>query len=261
MNPNQLSHLSLKSIFMKHTRLSSPLAALVLTLSITHAGPATSAEARLTGDIGVGATRAQTQTLGAPAKTEALPYLNFEYGPLFTRVDSFGVKALPLGYGHVEFGGQYRGDGYDSNVLNRRQNSVPLGLGTLQITPIGAFWLQVLHDFGKSGGNLLQARYLAELRLGPVTVYPELGVEYQSRAYTSYYHGTTDADAATLGQAYRPGSALNPYVGAMVELRLADRWYLNAYARRTFSDNSIARSPLVVKGNFSSLLLALSYRF
>lgn len=244
---------------MNQRQFVSPF--LVLPLLLAQAGPAASAEARLTGDIGVGVTRAQTQTLGAPAKTEALPYLNFEYGSLFARIDSFGIKASPLGYGHVELVGQYRGDGYDSNVLSRRRDSVPLGLGTLQITPIGAFGLQVLHDLGKSGGNLVLARYLAELPLGRVTVYPELGAEYQSRAYTGYYRGTTDADAAALGQAYRPGSAVNPYVGAMVEVRLVDRWYLNAYVRRTFFDDSISRSPLAVKGKVNSLLLALAYRF
>ena len=244
---------------MNQRQFVSPF--LVLPLLLAQAGPAMSAEARLTGDIGIGATRTQTQTLGAPAETEALPYLNFEYGPLFARVDSFGIKALPLGYGHVELVGQYRGDGYDSTLLSQRQDSAPLGVGTLQITPIGAFGLQVLHDLGKSGGNLVQMRYLAELPLGRVTIYPELGAEYQSRAYTGYYRGTTDVDAVALGQAYRPGSAVNPYVGAMVEVRLVDRWYLNAYVRRTFSDDSISRSPLVVKGNFSSLLLALAYRF
>jgi outer membrane scaffolding protein for murein synthesis (MipA/OmpV family) len=244
---------------MNHRLIVSLL--LLLPALVTQAGPAASAGIALTGDIGVGATRSQTRTLGVSAETEPLPYLNFEYGPLFARVDSFGIKALPLGYGHIEFVGQYRGDGYDSKGLSHRRNSSPLGLGTLQITPVGAFGLQVLHDLGKSGGNLVQLRYLAELPLGRVTVYPELGVEYQSRAYARYYHGTTDGDAATLGEAYRPGSALNPYIGAMVETRLMDSWYLNAYVRRTFADDSIARSPLVVRGNFNSLLLALAYRF
>jgi outer membrane protein len=244
---------------MNPRQFASPL--LVLAFSLTQAGPVAAAEPRLEGDIGLGAMRSQTQTAGVQPKTEALPYLNFEYGLVFARIDSFGIKAFPLGYGHVELVGQYRGDGYDSSVLSRRRDSLPLGLGTLQITPIGAFGLQVLHDLGTSGGNLVQARYLAELPLGRVTVYPELGAEYQSRAYTGYYRGTSSADAAALGQAYQPGSALNPYVGAMVEARLVDRWYLDAYVRRTFADDSIARSPLVVRGPVSSLLLAVSYRF
>jgi len=244
---------------MNHRKLTSTL--LVIPFLLIQAGPAASAEPTLTGDIGVGAKRSQTQTRGVAAKTEAMPYLNFDYGPVFARVDSFGIKAMPLGYGHVELVGQYRGDGYDSNVVSRRRDSLPMGLGTLQITPVGAFGLQVLHDLGKSGGNLVQARYLAELPMGRVTIYPELGAEYQSRKYTGYYHGTTAADATAVGQAYRPGSAANPYVGAMIEARLTDRWYLNAYARRTFADDSISRSPLVVKGNISSMLLALTYRF
>jgi hypothetical protein len=245
---------------MTRARLSQPFATVLLTLSLTQTGPASSAEARLEGDIGLGATRSQAQVLGLRPTTGATPYLNFEYGPVFARVDSFGVKTLPLGLGHIELVGQYRSDGYTSDLLSRRKGSVPLGVGTLQITPIGAFGVQVLHDLGQSGGNLVQVRYLTQWALGRVTLYPDLGAEYQSRAYTGYYFGTTAADAATLGQAYRPGAAVNPYIGAMVEMRLAGDWYLNAYARRSIADDEIARSPLVTQRGQNMLLLAMTRR-
>jgi outer membrane protein len=215
----------------------------------------------LSGDIGLGAVYTQAQIRGADSKTEVMPYLNFEVANAFARIDTFGVKTLPVGYGHLEVVGQYRGDGYEATGLERRGNSLPLGLGTLQITPIGAFGLQVLHDFGTSEGTLVQARYLAELPWGAVHVYPELGVEYQSQAYTGYYYGTTPADAASLGQAYRPSAAVNPYFGAMIEVRLADHWYANVYLRRTLVDDTIAQSPLLTLRTRDSVLLALAYHF
>ena len=61
--------------------------------------------------------------------------------------------------------------------LRTRADAIPLGLGTLQPTPFGAFGLNVLGDLGPSGGLLVQARYLARFRLGRATVYPELGME------------------------------------------------------------------------------------
>jgi hypothetical protein len=247
---------------MKRMPVKRPIATILAVPWLLHAGWASAAENGLEGDIGVGVTRMQAQVRGVRSKTNATPYLNFEHGPVFVRIDTLGVKSLQLGqHGHLEFVVQYRGDGYKSTELQPRQDSVPLGLGTLQITPAGAFEIHVLRDVGKSGGTLVQARYLAEFALGPITVYPELGAEYQSRAYTDYYYGTTDADAATLGQAYRAGSALNPFIGAMVETRIAGQWYANAYVRRTVVDDSIARSPLVLRRNQNTLLLALAYRF
>jgi outer membrane scaffolding protein for murein synthesis (MipA/OmpV family) len=55
---------------------------------------------------------------------------------------------------------------------------------------------------------------------GRVTIFPEVGVEYRSRAYTRYYNGTTSRDAQALGQIYQPGAAVNPHVGALIETRL-----------------------------------------
>jgi outer membrane protein len=247
---------------MKIKVITFPCSAILTSLSLLllHAGPA-SAQLRLSGDIGLGATRAQAQVRGVRAKTEAVPYMNFEYGPAFARIDTFGIKAVPLGYGDVEIVGQYRGDGYKSSELGKRRDSLPLGVGTLQVTPIGAFAIHVLHDVGKSGGNIVQARYLAELKLGRVTVYPEVGAEHQSRAYTGYYYGTTASDAATLGRAYQPGSALNPFAGALVETRLNDTWYANAYVRRTVVDHSVSDSPLVIRRNRDAVLLAVAHRF
>jgi outer membrane protein len=240
---------------MNLQHLVTACSALLIAMA-THA-----TEPTFTGDVGLGVNHLQAQVRGAQARNDALPYLNVEFGPAFARIDTLGVKLLPLGWGHVEVLGQVRSDGYHSDTLQTRQNSLPLGLGTLQITPVGAFNLQWLHDFGQSGGNLVQARYLAELVWGRVSLYPELGVEAQSRAYTGYYLGTTASDAAALGQSYRPAAALNPYLGAMIETRLTQHWFANAYVRRSHSDHSLAQSPLVTRSTQDSVLLALAYRY
>jgi outer membrane scaffolding protein for murein synthesis (MipA/OmpV family) len=244
-----------------HVQLTGIARATLATLALMHAGRAASEGLQLSGDLGMGATRSQAVLLGERSRTKAIPYLNIEYGPAFARVDTFGVNALPMGAGHLELVGQARGDGYQSSVLETRHGSLPLGLGTLQITPVGGFLVNALHDFGRSGGSLLQARWIAQLTLGRVTIYPEVGFEYQTPGYVRYYDGTTEADAAMLGRAYRPGSAFNPFVGAMVETQLTERWYLNTYVRRTVFDDSITRSPIVVRKAQNSLLMSLAYRF
>lgn len=213
------------------------------------------------GDIGLGVLHGASGILGVQARTSVVPYLNFEKGRLFGRIDTFGVKTLPLGAGHLELLGQVRSDGYKGGGWSLRKDPVPLGLGTLQVTPIGAFGLNVLHDFGASGGTLVQARYLAELPLGRVTLYPELGLERQSSGYTRYYLGTTAADAAAAGRAYQPGAALNPYVGGLIELPVSGPWVLNLYLRRVFVDRTLANSPLAGHGHRDTALLALTWRY
>ena len=213
------------------------------------------------GDVGLALVRSGAAAQGVPGHTNVLPYLNFEQGRLFARIDTFGIKTLPLGAGHLELLGQVRSDGYHGGGWSARKDPVPLGLGTLQITPVGAFGVNVLHDFGASGGTLVQARYLAELPLGRITLYPELGLERQSSGYTRYYLGTTAADAAAAGRAYQPGAALNPYVGGLIELPVSGPWVLNLYLRRVFTDRSLANSPLAGPGHRDTALLALAWRY
>jgi outer membrane scaffolding protein for murein synthesis (MipA/OmpV family) len=213
------------------------------------------------GDVGIGSITTQGRIRGDHTTTDAVPYLNFDYGPVFARIDTVGVKTLPLGYGNLEIVGQYRGDGYKVSPMQRRDDSVPIGLGTMQITPFGAFGLNALYDFGKSNGTLVQARYLAEFPFGRVTIYPELGAEYQNKAYTGYYYGTTGLDDTALGRSYSPGAAFNPYFGLLVETKLTDKLYLNAYFKETTLDHTLAKEPFGPPRDRAALLLALAYRF
>lgn len=217
--------------------------------------------AGFTGDVGAGVVHATSIVRGTDSKTTAIPYLNFEAGRAFGRIDTFGVRAIPFAAGDVEFVAQVRADGYKVAGLDERDDPIPIGVGTLQITPFGAFGVHALNDLGRSHGWLLQLRYLARFTLGPVTVYPELGVEAQSRRYAGYYAGTTATDAALLGRHHQPDAAVNPYVGLLVEAGLGGHWYLDAYVRHTSLDREITRSPLIDRSHSQSALVALAYRF
>jgi outer membrane scaffolding protein for murein synthesis (MipA/OmpV family) len=233
-----------------------PFAAATILLTCTAAARA--ADKWYTGDVGTGAAYVQPHMRGEKSEVHPIPFVNGDAGLFFGRIDAFGVKTSPLGYGALEVVGQYRADGFTAPGEQRRTSSVPIGLGTLQITPIGAFELRSLHDFGKSHGNLLQARYLAELPLGRLNLYPELGLEYEDSRYTRYYFGTPGAGGT---QEFRPHGALNPYFGMFAELHIAGSWYANAYYRRSFLDDEVSASPLVTRKAWNSALLAVSYRF
>lgn len=225
----------------------------VLPLALLHPGLSRADdEVKLSGDLGMGVDRVAPYVRGAARRTNAVPYVNLEYGRLFARIDTLGAQCLPVGWGHVEAVVQIRTDGYRLAGRPDRADSTPVGVGTLQITPVGAFGLHVLHDFGPSGGNLVQARYLAELPLGRVRIYPEVGAEYQDRRYARYYYEGA-ADGREAGR-----TALNPYVGAMLETEITPHWVANVYLRHRLLDT---RATDTAHRRPTDVLAALAYRF
>lgn len=224
-------------------------AALTL-LTLLAAGCAQAAEPRLVGDIGLGVSAAPVAVAAQSRSTGAVPYANFEYGPAFARIDTFGVKLAPAGYGSVELLTRVLEDGYRASAPphERLRSSVPLGLGTLQVTPVGAFMANLYRDLGKSHGTMLDLMYAAEIDHGRFAFYPQAGVEYRSASYVRYYDGVDR-------------SASNPFAGLLVEAQLSGHWYLIANLRRTWLDDSIRSNPAVRHRSLDSGLVALSYRF
>lgn len=210
--------------------------------------------AQLSGDIGAGIDAAPTAARARSRQTTAVPYLNIDDGPLFARIDTFGVKLAPVGAGSVEVLTRVLSDGYTplDGAAPRRHDSLPLGLGTLQVTPAGAFMLNVYRDAGKSKGRLADLMYAAEIDAGALALYPQAGLEYRSAAYVRYFDGTPS---------YRPGAANNPFAALFAEVHLAGHWYVNGNLRRNWLGKSIQDSPLVRRARVDAGLLALSYRF
>ena len=239
-----------------HTMTSArPAVLLLLALLATHAQAQDGQPARLVGDIGAGIDAAARIGRSSTTHSTAVPYLNFDYGPVFARVDTFGYKLLPVGYGSLELVARAMDDGYTPvHTQALRHNSMPAGLGTLQTTPVGAVFLNAFHDLGKSGGNLLDLIYAAEIDRGPFAFYPQAGVEYRSRAYVDYFYGSPAAG-------YRPGAARNGFAGLFVETHLSGHWYVNLNVRHIWLGGAIASSPLVGRHSADTGLLALSYRF
>lgn len=210
----------------------------------------------LTGDIGAGLNAAPVPARGQSRQPDAIPYLNFDAGPLFARIDTFGVKLLPVGAGSVELLTRVLSDGYlprgDAAGAQRRRDSVPVGFGTLQVTPVGAFMFNIYHDPGASGGNLADAMYVAELDAGPVALYAQAGVEYRSSGYVRYFDGTSSS---------RAGAASSPFAALFAEVHIGGPWYINGNLHRSWLGSAIRNSALVRRATLDSGLLALSYRF
>ena len=221
----------------------------------------------LDGDIGVGSYYISRIVRGTADQVTELPYGNFDYGRIFMRVDTLGVKTAKLGQGYVEITRKFSEDGFNTGVpklhgLGNRPNSIPLGLGTLQTTSVGAFFFHAYHDINHSGGNLFDMLYASELDSSRLSFYPMAGMEYQTANYVRYYYGISNQEA-TLSQyaAYRPGGAVNPFLGLMCDAKLTDKYYLNLYFGRKWLGSSILASPIVDQSVMDTGFIALSYRF
>ncbi len=221
----------------------------------------------LSGDIGLGAYYARGIVAGAGDALSVLPYGDFEYGRVFARVDTLGIKTLTMGNGYLELAARFSQDGFNTDTsalrgLRARQTSIPLGVGTLQVTPIGAFLLNAFHDVRDSGGNWLEAIYAAEVDLPQVSFYPMLGADYQSGAYVRYYYGISTQEAAfSQYSTYDPGASLNPLIGLIVDIKLTDTYHLNCYVRRKWLGDAIRNSPVVNQRYLDTGYVALSYRY
>lgn len=219
------------------------------------------------GDVG-GAIYASTNpAMGTDNTLVAVPYLYFDYGRFFARFDTFGIKTLPMGYGYLEVMGRINLDGYrtDNAVLrglSRRRDSLPLGIGTFQETPIGGFFLNAFQDAGQSHGQLYELIYAAEFAMGGSTVYPLLGFEHFSRSYTRYYYGVTPTEASRSNfPAYDPKSSTMRMSGFVWDVPVVGDWYAQLYFLRRFLGRAISDSPLVNTRVQDEGFLSLSYRY
>jgi outer membrane protein len=245
------------------------LAALVAASAQAEEGTANDPlPSRIQGDVGLLMDKELSPIRGEKAHILPAPFAYFDYGRLFARLDTFGVKTLPLGYGYVEIAGRVKFDGYKttSNAalqgIAGRENSLPVGLGSFQLTPIGGFFFYALHDINRSQGNLFEADYVAELKLGEATLYPEIGVEYYTAAYNRYYFGVTQAESAASGiAAYSPASASAPFLSLWLEVPVANNWNADFYLRRKWLGSAISNSPLTRSSHADSGFIALVRHF
>lgn len=217
----------------------------------------------ISGDLGVGVFRIDRNILGKRAVTPVLPYAYFDYNRFFARLDTFGIKTVKLGAGYLELAARVNFDGMEAQRgLTRRSNSIPLGIGTLQETPFGAFFLNAFYDVNQSHGSLFEAIYAAEFSLGRAHFYPQVGVERRSASYNNYFYGVTSTESAASGfRTYQAGASNNPMLALTAEYPLSQNWVANLTLRRKWLGRAASDSPIVNRNIENMGFLAVSYRF
>lgn len=255
------------------TRRETALAGMALMAAATLLGPRLAHAQtapftdRLVGDVGGAVYSAQSIIRSKGNDTTVLPYGFFDYGRFFARVDTLGIKTVPIGYGYLELAARVSQDGWRADTaslagLTDRKTPVPLGIGTFQQTPYGAFFINAFVDANKSHGALIEATYAAEFKAGRVSFYPQFGLEHRSAKYNNYLYGVTAAESLATGYAaYNAGASTIPVLGLAVDVPVTPSWVINLQLRRKWMDGSVTNSPLVNRKTLDTAYVALSYRF
>lgn len=216
------------------------------------------------GDVGGMVTSASAIVREASAKTSVLPYVYGDWGRFYGRVDTFGVRTLALGQGHLELATRISTEGIDAHKtahpgMGDRQTPTPVGLGTFQRTPLGGVFAYLMHD-PQSGGQFAELTWALRFTLGAASVYPQLGLQYRSAAYVNHLYGVTTAQSGATGLApYQAGRSLLPQASLHMTVPLSGPWALQAQARYRWLDSAIHDSPLVDHRSQTSGVLALTY--
>ena len=222
----------------------------------------------IVGDIGL-ATYTSNLHLGTyGTQTFIAPYAFADYKRAFVRIDMFGIKTAKIGYGYLEFTGKAIFDNYvvkspyTTNTIVRRY-PIPIGIGTFQETPVGAFLINAYHDFSQSKGALYEFSYFGKIEtIKKVIIYPQFGIEKQSSQYSNYYYGLTNQQANSIGyQSYTAPATNNLMAGFLLEIPVIDSWYINIYGKRKWMGSGISNSPVMNRSFQDNLFMALAYRF
>jgi outer membrane protein len=241
-------------------------ALLCAAFAVDAAGAQPAFENRLSGEFGLGAFATGGIVHDSGAAARVLPYAYGDFGRLFARIDTFGVKTLPIGWGHLELVARVSIEGFDADTaalrgLRDRDNPKPLGVGTFQRTPAGAFFVYAMHDL-ESGGAFVEATWAGRFEAGGWSVYPLLGIEYRGAAYVRHLYGVDAAESAASGLAEYGGRASTvPMAGLAATVPIAGPWALQLQWRHRWLDGAITASPIVTTHSWHSGHVALTYAF
>jgi outer membrane protein len=223
---------------------------------------------RIVGDVGVAVYSSNLNIGSYGTQSMILPYGFFDYKRFAMRIDQLAFKTAPIGYGFLEIVGKVDPDSYkvkstiNAQTINKGYQ-VPIGLGTFQDTPIGAFFLNAYHDFGQSKGNLFELNYFGEIELvSKLVLYPQLGIERQSSSLANYYYSITPEQSQITGyKTYNASASNNPIAGFLLEIPVVDNWYINVYGKRKWLGSGVNNSPVLTRSFQDSMFMALAYRF
>jgi outer membrane protein len=218
--------------------------------------------------VGLGVLDISRPYVGVSDRIYPVPLFGYEGPRLYLRGLSGGYRLI-RGEGwsigpvfQPRFEGYESGDSSKLKGMRDRDGTLDAGLGFSWHSKWGLISASWLTDvFGKHNGHETELSYTLKFPWNGFEWVPSVGLRYKSANLTSYYYGVR-ADEARVGRpAYKPGSAVDPFVRLAVTRRLNEKWSLVGGVQYEWLDSEIHDSPIVEQRYFVLSVLGLMYTF
>ena len=90
-------------------------------------------ENKLVGEVGLAVFHNGSMTTSDEGGASLLPYAYATYGDFFARIDTIGMKVIPVGYGNFEIATRISLEGYkqrNTTSVSKISNPTPVGIST-----------------------------------------------------------------------------------------------------------------------------------
>jgi len=204
---------------------------------------------------------------GDKTYSSVLPLFFYDNDRIYMEGGEGGVYLINTDHDELRVNAYYDGNSFDPKKemrgLDKRKWSVMAGGSYMHITPFGGFKAQIGTDvLSRNKGSVIKLSYLAEIKQNNWSIYPELGMRWNSAKYNQYYFDVSPQEAARTNiSAYQAKQSVQPYASTNIDYKVNDHWHLFGgldftYLSKTQYDSPIVRSRYDVEPS-----LGVLYRF
>lgn len=196
-----------------------------------------------------------------------MPALFYDNNQIYIDGEEAGYYLLNDDHNELRLLAYYDGTAFDpedDQYLKKRKGSVLVGVSYMYTSPIGGLKVQFATDIlSRHHGSVAQISYLAELKRGDFTLYPEIGLQWNNKKYNRYYYGisTEDVQNSPQFQVYQPSNSWQPYASFDGVYQVSKRWSILSGVDVNYFGREIYNSPIVDKHVEVAPYIGFLYQF
>lgn len=203
--------------------------------------------------LGIAVFHENSPYLGADGRTQELPFLSIEWGPLFFEGDSLGMFLyggenwkIAVSVGFDMFGDTNRGNSLELKDMAELDDVYNASIMTFYEAGWGALDLQLSTDISnKHDGTTASLSYSYPLSYKSWELSPYLSAQWVSSEVTEYYVGVSEVDAKKGRPAYASTSGTNFGLGINGVYSINDKHSLFADLKGTLYSDELKDSPII----------------
>ncbi len=197
-----------------------------------------------------------------------LPVVSYENKWVSASIATFDVKLYSNDSLSFRLRARWAGDGYEAKNspalanMDERKSSIWVGGAVIWKADFGNISGEMLSDaMGNSKGMRAKAQIDRRFAAGKFGFTPRLAAEWVDDKYVDYYYGVRPSEIQAGRASYEGKATTNMQVGLRTDYSLARNQTVFLDVGATRFGSAVKDSPLVNKGNQTSIALGYVYRF